>query len=215
MKIIGKILTIGKMMSIIEKDKLPDRDKLRRNRDQKLPGLNELTNKFSFTCTTDPKAMKHAEKDYKKVSREYKSRCKNGEKKTPIECLERYPCFYFTNEPWIEKALKEKPAKSGRKWGDTRVSREYITSLVDALIEKGFSKTLAIELLEESLFVEHRWLNRLYDDAEKNLINKPFTVSSIPKNINEGDLVEYIFIFIKPGVKIGLEEARVIMAQMG
>ena len=108
--------------------------------------------------------------------------------------------------------------KGGRKWGDTKIDRTLITASVDALKEKGVSKNMAFELLEEYLLVEHRWANRLYDDTEKNLINKPFTVSSIPKSIDEyesTDLVEYTFIFIKPGVKIRFEEAKAIMAQMG
>jgi len=203
MKIIGKIQTFSKMMPVIEKDQMPDRNEVRRKRDQKLPDLNKLTNKNSFVCTTDPKDIKSAEKNYRKTNRVYKNRCKKEGEKVVIELRERYPCFWFTNERWIERADKKKPVKNGKKLGDTRISRELITSLVDALMEKGFSKNMAFEILEENLLVEHRWLSRLYDDTQKGLLNQSFTVSSIPKSIDEHDRMLYEFLSIKPGVKIG------------
>lgn len=213
MKIIGEILPIAKMMFVIEKDHLPDRDDLRDHPDQELPNLSELTSKFLCECVTDPKAMKNAGKNYKKINREYKSRYKNGDKKALPELLERYPCFWFTNEPWVIKALKEKPVKSGRKWEDTR--RIFFTNLVDALKENGINKDMIFGFLEQNLLGECSWIRRRYDDTKKNLINKPFAVSSIPKSLDEHDLVQYTFIFIRPGLRIGFEEAKAIMAQMG
>ncbi len=218
MKIIGKIQTFAKMMPVIEKDQLPNenepisvkeiikQDGLVKFLIPKEPiKLNENELKFRGVCT-----IENGEKNYKKINRKYRV------KKAVIELLERYPCFWFTNEPWVIKALKEKPVKSGRK----RRGRALIKALVDALKENGYKENRAFRILPTriKIGIGYERIRDLYYDAKKNLIDKPFTVSSISKSIGKHestDLVEYTFIFIKPGVKIGLEEAKAIMSQIG
>jgi hypothetical protein len=39
----------------------------------------------------------------------------------------------------VKKALKEKPVKSGRKWGSTKINRTLITAFVNSLTGKGVS----------------------------------------------------------------------------
>jgi hypothetical protein len=129
MKIIGKILTIVEMMPVIEKDQLPNRNepiskikgmrerycKICKNKlsvyndgeicwkhnagefqtPREYINLNENELKFRGVCT-----IENGEKNYKKINRKYRV------KKAVIELLERYPCFWFTNEPWVIKALK-------------------------------------------------------------------------------------------------------------
>lgn len=85
--------------------------------------------------------------------------------------------------------------------------------MVDALGEDGCKPERAFKILSGRIGIRYDRIRDLYYDTKRSLINEPFTV--IPKNINEGDPVLYEFLFIKPGVRIGSEEAKIIKAQMG
>jgi len=84
-------------------------------------------------------------------------------------------------------------------------------ALVNAFLEKGLSsEDKTFHVLSGRIGIKYDRIRDLYYDAKRGLIDKPFTVSSIPKSFNEGDRVEYTFHFFKPGIKIGLQEAKVI-----
>jgi hypothetical protein len=246
-KIIGKILTIAKMMPVIEKEQLQNVNELISKIKGRQEGyckickkklsvyndgeicwkhkegefltsreyiinLNENELKFRCDCTTE-----NGEENYNKINREYKDRDRKGDQKAVPELLGWYPHFWFTNERYVERRLKEHPVKSGRKPGSTVIDRTLITATVDALEEKGCLKKKAFEFFKG--IGDYR-SKALYYDTKRKLINEPFTVSSIPKSgeYEPTDLVEYTFLFLKPGVKIGPEEAKAIkaiMAQMG
>lgn len=204
MKIIRKIQTFGKMMPVIEKDQLPNWNEpisakqiIKQSRSVKsLPPREPIDeNKLKFKCVC---TIENAEKNYKKINRKYKGRYKKGKKEAVIELLERYPCFHFTNELWVIKALKEKPVKSGPKWRGTKIG------LVDDLVEKGYKTDRAFRVLSGRIGIGYERIRNSYYDAKKNLINKPFAVSSISKSIGKHeptDLLEYTFTFFKEGIE--------------
>ena len=226
MEIIGKIKTFAKMMPAIEKDQLPNENEpisvkevikqggLGKFLTPKEPiNLNENELKFRCLCK-----IGNGEENYNKINREYKNQYKKGDKEAVIKVRERYPCFYFTNELWMIKALKGKPVKSGEKWNSGTVKRTTIMALVNSLVEKGFSKDRAFHVLSGRIGIKYERIRDLYYDTKRSLINEPFTVSSIPKSIDEygpTDLVEYTFIFIKEGIEKSLieniEEIKAIM----
>lgn len=141
-------------------------------RPQKPLNLNELkTSKLEAEFTMTPKETESAKKHFEEVNREYKDKYKKEGKKVVIELLEKHPQFIYV--PWVKKALKEKPVKSGRKFGDTRISRTSVQAVINALIEKGHTKDEAFRCLASG-GIGKRYSETLYSEAKK--LNKPMAM---------------------------------------
>jgi len=137
--------------------------------------LNEVKTKESkaeFTMT--PEEIDDAIKFFEEVKREYREEYKREGEKAVNKLLEKYPQFGYV--PQIQKVLKQKPFKKGKKHGNTRIGRTLVQALVNALREeKGYTEEEAFRYLsEEKIEIGYDQIRRLYKDAKK--LNKPMII---------------------------------------